>query len=1834
MPIEQKAYDSTIMGGVPYYDDFDQDKKFLKMLFKPGLPVQARELSQAQTILQNQIERLGSHIFRNGSIVLGGGVSTASANFVRLATELPLATLKRLVNQSIRVTKSNGQNVDATVCGYADKSSLANDEYQIIFIKYITVGEYEAGERIFTIGEGNIGVEFNVLDDATTPGSGFVQTFATVDQGVFYVDGYFCIADAQSAAATKNDTDLGYRTFISTNSSLGFNAQKTVVTSDSDSSLRDPSFGFNNFNAPGADRFKIDLVLESRSLTGSGSDSNSFRIEDPSNFFELVRVIDGQVTKKIKYPELAELEKTLARRTFDESGNYTVRPFEIEVGSHEEIFGVVDESKFGVKLSPGKAYVSGFEFETIAPTLLTIDKSSSTLSGSKTYRLNQGSYFELNGNVQATDFDSDITTAEISGITLDGFIENTTTMFIDGSPVNLLDVDGETIGSCVPTHFLFGNEGLDAGARLYFHSKTFNAGKTDLDVKRISKSVDSVESFGITVDFTPSGLDSVITQNAKRIVNIGRNGSVEQLQNPVRWTTIKAFKGKTDANGVVGFTSGIGSKDFFATVGTDTNSAQIRPVGILNVNNSASDADRQDKCVLIRPILVPTIDNTQSSISLNFGKNAPSRDITCFLPMSYESISNIRKKTVSGESTVTVNTSDELSLGVTTLSLDVTDVKEIVSIREVDTQTDVTDKFILNTGQTDFTYELSNIELKDPADTTLTRTSDYVVTFKRFLHTGDGPFTKNSFSGVKASELPATGSEGLNPFDILDFRPVRSSTGNYNQGTGEATQTPFASLASPSFVTVSTFLPRIDSVVLTKERTLIVVQGFPDEDPQPPRVSDGDLELYRVRINGADSDAQSLQVETLESQRFTMSDIGELESRTTDDFVENYKKSIRANMVARGNAAFVNASVNEDDVYIDDLLGYENVDTINENCNVSFDPIKNHLRPAFKTTALTTFSFNDSNNPFTGVTFSTDGVALSNFSEPAENYLLQNSTNNPASSVNINPFGINDYLGNIKLTPHRAKYWSETKRARVVGNIRGELNSYESDASSYDNKGRRLGFGTVYRDWEIFWCGIEERSRDIEQNNFNSRIYNSPRKTATINRILSEKVKRTVSNRIIDLSIRPYLDTFTLQGLVENVLPGATFNLLFDGVQQNLDTEPYTASTGGKGSGGTFDFTVVIPADTFTVGKKLVRAISGSPSNSVVDCDSSADAVFYGEGRPDTTLFGDTLIRPVTLRRKSAKVEQIADEYFSDIFETSNSTLIDALNPVSQTFNVDAEKYPNGIFVNKVDLWFIQAGNNVTLRIHPTRGGNPLTSIVMPFGEVTSKSKRAEFTTSGLIQDVIDSSSTPFEFSTPVYLPAGEYSLSISSNDTNISVVTYDETSGDSPIRPSSLLNLYLPQNDGSVVGYDDQYMTCKISKCSFDVANDNNFNMSATPPTGTVADALFVSANPPVVSDLNTFLSVSNGSDTLISSTSTNLTIDSLNFGGSTPIVGDLGLNFKIKSNGDVSTVVDTEAVAAFIPTLDINEITSDEENNDDGSAVHFRYYSKVVETDAILDGMVVSMDGVFNGLEDLRVYIRKAIGDEDIFANTFVQLPLDGDPSNPGLNTKTDPLSLTFGKKFEDPSQRFSRYQIKIVGQRDRSETNQTNPFINFLGAAPTRSASSFNLEGGGGGAPGAEGIPRGLVLPFFGDPDDAILQEPSGGGAQFLECRGQFVSISTYNALFQTLSAGLSAVGGPEVDGTNFKIPDLRGKTLVQAGSLLGTDRSVGDTVGSEDVDLSGVSFTATVNHSSSELAGSNFVLKSASADTTATNTDVIQISNTASGDSKNVQPSFVTRYIIKT
>ena len=59
----------------PYYDDFNADKNYYKVLFKPGYPVQARELTTLQSILQNQIEQQGNFTFKEGSIVIPGQIN-------------------------------------------------------------------------------------------------------------------------------------------------------------------------------------------------------------------------------------------------------------------------------------------------------------------------------------------------------------------------------------------------------------------------------------------------------------------------------------------------------------------------------------------------------------------------------------------------------------------------------------------------------------------------------------------------------------------------------------------------------------------------------------------------------------------------------------------------------------------------------------------------------------------------------------------------------------------------------------------------------------------------------------------------------------------------------------------------------------------------------------------------------------------------------------------------------------------------------------------------------------------------------------------------------------------------------------------------------------------------------------------------------------------------------------------------------------------------------------------------------------------------------------------------------------------------------------------------------------------------------------------------------------------------------------------------------------------------------------------------------------------------------------------------------------------------------
>ena len=65
---------NTNLNIAPYFDDFSKDNNFYRVLFRPGFPIQARELTTMQSILQNQIENMGTHLFKEGAMVIPGQI--------------------------------------------------------------------------------------------------------------------------------------------------------------------------------------------------------------------------------------------------------------------------------------------------------------------------------------------------------------------------------------------------------------------------------------------------------------------------------------------------------------------------------------------------------------------------------------------------------------------------------------------------------------------------------------------------------------------------------------------------------------------------------------------------------------------------------------------------------------------------------------------------------------------------------------------------------------------------------------------------------------------------------------------------------------------------------------------------------------------------------------------------------------------------------------------------------------------------------------------------------------------------------------------------------------------------------------------------------------------------------------------------------------------------------------------------------------------------------------------------------------------------------------------------------------------------------------------------------------------------------------------------------------------------------------------------------------------------------------------------------------------------------------------------------------------------------
>jgi hypothetical protein len=343
---------TTLFNYDPYYDDFDEDKNFMRVLFRPGYSVQARELTQLQTILSNQIEKFGNHIFKSGSPIIGGKVSLdRKANYILLQSQYGGTDIdaSQFLNKTI-VSFGSGKNVRAKVIAIdtTDTTSPA------LIIKYLSGDRFAESEDVRVYGEDI----FATLKATNATGGSLV---ASIQEGVYYFKGQFVKVVPQFLLI-----ELFYRigntstVNIKPSYKIGIEFDENIVDEIDDTSLLDPAQGSFNYQAPGANRFKIATNLSKRTIDSS----------DVSTFFEIIRLVDDVIIREIDYPIYSEIEKTLARRTYDESGNYTVDPFVISLEEGDSANG-----KFNVILDPGKAYVGGYEFQTVGPTTISVDRA-------------------------------------------------------------------------------------------------------------------------------------------------------------------------------------------------------------------------------------------------------------------------------------------------------------------------------------------------------------------------------------------------------------------------------------------------------------------------------------------------------------------------------------------------------------------------------------------------------------------------------------------------------------------------------------------------------------------------------------------------------------------------------------------------------------------------------------------------------------------------------------------------------------------------------------------------------------------------------------------------------------------------------------------------------------------------------------------------------------------------------------------------------------------------------------------------------------------------------------------------------------------------------------------------------------------------------------------------------------------------------------------------------------------------------------------------------------------------------------------------------------------
>ena len=1249
----------------PYYDDFNDEKHFHRVLFKPGVAVQARELSQLQTILQDQLDKGFGFVIQEGAVVTGCAEAMLPRDWIKIkdtdasSVAVDNSTLLNYEGDTITGGTSGLVAVIAsTEIGTEGAAPVTKQLYFNYNTSSTTYDHFTTGETLTVTSDiaSRNGDTFLVHTGTTTneQSNYFGKTQElNLGPGIIYANGHFL--------KTEKIRVLQDRWSKFNGKLIGFQLTETAVTSATDSTLLDPAQGSYNYNAPGADRLKITVNLR------------CFHPEltPPDNWYLYLRIQDGGIVRnRVKDNPLSGVGQVLANRTYDESGNYTVGGMTVDVREHLQnaentnggVYTVASSgNRDGLVLgvAPGTAYVGGYKRSLQSTKRLVIRKPEGiVVKDGMPISTSFGNYTEISYVSGFWDIDG--------GGTIDLYdtVQNGAT-----------SAAGTKIGTAKARHVVYksGTPGATAAVyRLYLYDIYLVSGEFG-DIKGVrfeSTAVDGVANTVLTVskatlkESSANKMLFAMPYNHIKTLKAASGGTYDTTYQYTKEFDVQLSGTATVTLSLSGdetfpydttnteLTDTIKNANIIAiaqdgfTLGTGNDRAAGQYVDITSSNANASVKVNGSTTMNIDLGDSLTTPGGQSN-KLRVYVNVLKTDTT---PVAKALVQDVYIKV---DTTTNANGSTgEMNLGVSD-GYKLQGVWASSSAYSVAAADEVTTQFRFDSGQRDNYYGHAKIFKKSSAAVNLVTDRYVVIKFSYFTHTvasGGGTFnvldsypvddtTTPAANTIRTENLPIYRSSVIGDYDLrntIDFRPRMADTVTPNATLASAPENPDAlevilrpgdGITFP--VPIKTFTTDFSywqgkkvRVICDFDGKIRQVEGAYGDDPMLPVEPEKCMTLATINlppypclgsiaatlVGRADLGATVNQVAY---KRFTMQDISTLETRIKNleyyaslNLLETYAKDQTITNAA-GTDRFKNG------ILVDPFTGHNVGAVLDPDYKISIDPVKKHARPFFSMENISLKTFTDIGSANATTTLAQTGRTISLPYEvvPYREQLQASQTENLTKELTFH------YYGDMSLTPDIDNFVATDVQPAVTKNFDGNYDAWENMANawgtqwgSWENSGAANVVSTVSQELNTF--GTNSSGQGTSNNSLFTTTTTAQAQTRTgVGIDISASTQtQSLGESVVDVSFAPFMREVNIVFNCIRLKPNTVVYPFFDGEDVSGNVTNPAGVLGGTlttDAQGVVFGQFLIPSGQFRTGVKVFKLTSDVNNNDSLSRTSS-----------------------------------------------------------------------------------------------------------------------------------------------------------------------------------------------------------------------------------------------------------------------------------------------------------------------------------------------------------------------------------------------------------------------------------------------------------------------------------------------------------------------------------------------------------------------------------------------------------------------------------------------------